>query len=463
MLQKTVTYDAWDFDLPTELLPIRAGKVPLGSGDRRMLAKRADEQLLSKLSGIRKQPGEELIHLLAIGSNEWFGPNRNFDAFGEEACRRRHPTFVKHALFYRNHRSTGPEASYGLVKLSHYSDLMHRIELVAALNAEPAAARRNGGQLADLEMQKLASGHKIPVSMGASLPFDICSACGHKSFSRAEYCDESMCKVGGMKNNLGRMYGDGEVIYAHNTEPTFNDISHITGGRQADRIALVTGALHKLAGVQSRHIGGAELTELLRTEPGNGRWSKLADMLATTERQMRPVPQLLRGLPYEPLRLPEFPLEKVSHAVAALADNGIILSISDFARLFAGNVPLPERLLKQAAQNLFQDWDYPDSNPYVHHGTIDSRYSTWAAKTASTHALSQSAVCRRAALAEIQDRSAVAQTFDKQASQTEALDEFGRQYGMYVLAALDRRQDKNLEVQLTATRALLQNHLSTTA
>jgi hypothetical protein len=53
----------------------------------------------------------------------------------------------------------------GMVKASAYNDAMHRIELLVALNGTKEAADRNHGLVADEEMEKLAKGEAISVSM----------------------------------------------------------------------------------------------------------------------------------------------------------------------------------------------------------------------------------------------------------------------------------------------------------
>lgn len=462
-MRKILTPDSWTFDEPqSHILPVRSGKVPLGSNDRRILsmAKIADEQLLSKIASLRKSPGEELVHMLAVGCTEMYGPNRNGDGFRAAVCEQYHPTFVKYARFYRNHKSDNPAASYGLVKLSHYNRTMGRIELIAALNANEEAARLNGGMLADLEMQKLASGDDIPVSMGCMVPFDICSYCGNKAPTRKHYCDERMCKAGGLKRNMGRTLESGDVLHADNTEPAYNDISHIVGGRQADRIAFVTGALQKMAQDTGFIAGGAELAELYYADEGEPNyWQKRASELAALDNMEHKA--LQAGLPKTPISLPEFPLVKLSQLTAALADNGVILSISDFARVLVNGAPVREDLLKQACSGMFSRLRCPDINPYDHRGPIDSRYSTWAAHTSRTHSLKVASLQKRAAQAELSGREATGSglaTLLKYASVSPNVEALVQQYGLYVLAAVDRLSD-NSDFRLTPTAAILQNRI----
>jgi hypothetical protein len=152
-----------------------------------------------------------------------------------------------------------PQKSYGVVKLSSYNEPMHRIELVVALNGNEEAARRNGGLVATKTLEKLARGD-VGVSMACHVPYDICSVCGNKARSRAEYCkgeDEGGdCPGGGLFNKIATVLDDGTQLFARNTVVDFFDISDVP--RPADRIAYTAGILK----AASQHkVGGAELAE----------------------------------------------------------------------------------------------------------------------------------------------------------------------------------------------------------
>lgn len=836
-MRKILTPDSWEFsDQPCRILPVRTGKVPLGSNDKRAMAKIADEGLLAKIANLVKQPGEELIHMLAVGSTERFGPNRNGDGFREEICRKYHPSFVKSALFYRSHKSQDRRISYGQVKLSHFSPRMSRIELVVSLNADHDAARRNGGRVADIEMNKLASGQDVPVSMGCTtdpntlvctstgykkivdivagdlvcthdgnwrrvteimrrpytgeittfdvegLPFnvsltadhplfskilagypamtarhrpagqweneiaagkpafswihaehlarhdriayvpappvpgvpgvrdtdlagllgiytaegninfsndnpntveltiheadwarkavpdlvsrlwpgvtvtlepkrnckvafalaihsaelsrwlldlvghgaenkripseifagtpearleylgrwldgdgwcdkkglhwsscnaglilqgrdllsslgisasvyripaqkrtsgfgrpnpeytlnvsnfdgapllphsqkvtetpwpqggerskppslrrlaggncayriksvarktveavtvynfevegdhsysmyglashncrvshDICSYCGNQAATRAEYCHEGMCKAGGLKKNMGRLLDNGDVLHADNPDPNFNDISHIVEGRQADRIAYVTGVLQKMASDTGFTAGGAELAELYYAGDEPNCWTKLAADMAHWETTANT--GLASTLPYIALQLPDFPLTKLAQMTAALADQSVILSAAEFAKVLSGGKPVPEAQIKQAAQGVFSRLDCPPINPYDHRGPIDSRYLKWAMDVEATHSLKQEVLWRRASVRDLMNTPAQLLPHVKQASVSKLAEELSQQYGLYVLAAIDRMRPQNRNLQLTATAAILQNRI----
>lgn len=111
------------------------------------------------------KPGEIPLHVVALGCDEVFGPNRNGDAFTKEACRKFHRTFVKYGHWFRNHDHHDPAKSYGLVKDAAFNEKVGRVELLVVLNGTKEAAARNGGLVAEKELELLESERDLPVSM----------------------------------------------------------------------------------------------------------------------------------------------------------------------------------------------------------------------------------------------------------------------------------------------------------
>ncbi len=206
--------------------------------------KRAAAPIVDAMKKIALHKGEIPIHLIALGATEYYGPNRNFDGFTEECCRKYHDTFVKHARWFHGHQNRDKAKSYGIIKYSSYNEPMHRIELVVALNGTKEAAERNKGLLAEKELEKLArDDDNWSVSMACKVAYDVCSMCGNKAKTRADYClgeDEGgSCPGGGCKYNLGKVAEDGRMTYVDNPHPLWFDISDVY--KPADRIAYVFG------------------------------------------------------------------------------------------------------------------------------------------------------------------------------------------------------------------------------
>lgn len=244
-MQKLVSPYDWSItrlfsDSPTAL--IKYGSMGVCGADKGSLVKRAGEDFAEVIAHLPPPRGEEYVHVIALGSLDAYGPNRKGDAFPEDVCLRYGKTFEKHARWYRNHRHNDPERSYGVVKYSSYNKKMRRIDLVVALNATKEAADRNGGLIADKELDLLYSGESLPVSMACRVSYDICSGCGNRARFRREYCTADKCvKYGGCQTNLGKVFEDGHILHVINPDPVFFDISYVTV--PADRIAYTMGLL----------------------------------------------------------------------------------------------------------------------------------------------------------------------------------------------------------------------------
>lgn len=226
----------------------------------------SDYLLLPVVDTLTEPVEDEIKYNLEVQDDNTFttytishNSNRNGDGFRCLPLQKYHPTFVKHARWYRNHQNQDPSRSYGVVKLSYYHPEMHRVELIVGLNGTPQAAKRNGGLVADREMAKLANDQDIAVSMSCRVPKDVCSSCHNQARSRDEYCTEATCPHGGLRDHITKVAEDGHVLHADNPIFTFFDISDV--GRGADRVAFVLGRVKSAAGLRP---GGAALAEMLQ-------------------------------------------------------------------------------------------------------------------------------------------------------------------------------------------------------
>lgn len=461
MMRKIVAPESQNLDVEQVAVIPLPGSRKLGEHDRKQLLTRADEALLEKFARLHVPAGEVPIHIVALGAHEFYGPNRNGDTFYERVCREYHPTFTKSARFYRGHNS-GPHAPfYGHVKLSHYNEKMHRVELIATLLENEAAARRAGprAKVADAELQKIASGDTPSTSMGCVVSHDICSGCGHKAKTPKEYCDSGSCKQGGLHRNMGRLLADGSVLCAINPDPNFNDISHVKRG--ADRISFVMGVLRKAA--TDRTIGGAELAELLYQPDFPTKLALQARKLAEIEADLSAYEHLAPGCSMVGRRnnfiLPQGVDSslKLAQVLAAAADQNIILPAREFVTLIAGD-PKVGQSVKLATAGLFDRLTPPMVNPFECRGPIPGAYQLWATRLAPDYSFEKSAVSRRIGLATLRDVP-ISLAHSKQASDDQFAEELAQQYGLYVMAALSRRE-RTANLGLTTALSLLQNRLA---
>lgn len=488
---KVIQPHSQDFSEPVAAL-IKISSRGIIGGDKQALVKRAGAEFVEKIADIKFARDEVPVHLIAIGATEDYGPNRNGDGFTRDCCKKYHHTFEKFARFYRDHANKNPAKSFGLVKASYYNEPMRRIELICALNGSKEAADRNGGLLADKELEKLASDQEIPVSMACKIPFDKCSACGNSARTRAEYCDSiengGHCKAGGLKHNIGRVLEDGHILHADNPDPSFFDISHVF--RPADRIAYVSGQLQKAA--SAGLICGAELAEQLGvtfpaalaaanlgTKRAQAQFHTLLT-LADTEKTLiaqgltKNAAQSAAGLAYalappiaadDPIIANDF--VKLSEVLRGLADAGVVLPPRDFltlvvkqagaglvAAVSAASVNIFDRLSEQA--NIASALE---NNVYFPADKASPAVRMWAEKVALTHSVLEQRVQKQAYTAALR-RVELKQLSEKTAAVTQAVNTLAEHYALYKIAALTAIAEKCGNNWLTVGHCILQNYIT---
>lgn len=462
MLHKIIPPGAYKYERPVAEA-IKIAHDGLRGSDLRDFIKVAGYRMADALRTIKFGPGEVPIHLLAVGATEFYGPNRNGDGFDEDVCRECHPSFVKYARWYRNHQNKDPKKSYGLVKYSHYNEDMHRIELLVALNGTKEAAVRNGGLLADREMEKIARHDpNWGVSMACRVPFDVCSGCGHQSRTKAEYCTEEMCKYGGLKNNITKVAEDGHFLHAKNPGAKFIDMSDVW--RPADHIAYVLGCIEKAAAAGEQQLCGAELAERMGVTSSLDSWLpdvtnrrvyaqlKLATVLAGAEKQALDMVKFAGAWQVNvqpPVDLAVLSSAELPRTLRALADANAMLPVRDFLRAAHG-MPLQKaasvasgvrpRLgevfsrLVDTPQELI---DAVEQGTYRPCACVPSReLSQWAYKVAADCSLDQARTQRRAWLSTLRP---VENAVPCQGETEASLEKYAREYALYQLAFLDSR------------------------
>ena len=361
---------------------------------------------------------------------------------------------------------------------------MRRIELICALNASPEAAERNGGLLADREMEKLAAGKDIPVSMACKIPFDVCSSCGNKARTRAEYCDSpdngGHCKAGGLKHNLGRVLANGHVLHADNPDPTFFDISHVF--RPADRIAYVSGELQKAA--SAGIVSGAELAEQLdvsfpsfiaaesASKAAGQQYAALCKLAAAEQELVNNSEGWAQMLlashsNVQPsIELNGRPFAKMAEVFRGLADAGVILSLRDFLSLTvkSANDALVDAV-SSALPNIFSKLvkeadvvETLENNAFFPADYASETVRVWAEKVACTRSLVTRNVEKRAYLAAIRGVKPAEFSLEKRASGV-AENTLAKHYALYKIAAFAAASEKYQNNLLTANHCVLQNHI----
>lgn len=439
----------------------------LRGNDLSVLVKRAGHEFAELVKKSDLKDGDVPVHFIAIGSHEFFGPNRNGDTFTDEVCRNYHDTFVKHARFYRDHINKDPAKSYGFIKHSMWNEPMHRIELLVVLNGTKEAAARNGGLIADKELEKLAKSEDLPCSMSCTVPFDICMGCGNKAQNRSQYCtgtDEGgLCKRGGVKNKMGQVHDDGFINCVNNTIPDFFDLSKVW--RNADRIAYSLGKAASACGC----ISGAELAEQAGIEAP---LELLFDMSSPiVARQLKIASKLNKSASvsssYE-FAFTDGVRSQVNwndhgttsdDALAALAFYKIAMPIEGFIKFALGpNVDtsslvnqINPRILDTTLRNMIYDSELSTklaSNPFVTYGKMPSaKARQWARKFAADYSLDRDAVNRRTTLASLRGLDTL--VFNKVANASPAVSNLVEAYSLYKVGFLTTIEQTDKDFDFT--------------
>jgi hypothetical protein len=486
---KVIQPQSQDFSEPVATLIKVSSRGIIGS-DKYALTKRAGAEFVHRLENIKFAKGEVPVHLIAIGATEDYGPNRNGDGFKRACCALYHDTFTKFARFYRDHLNKNPAKSYGLVKASAYHEPMRRIELVTALNETKEAAERNGGLVADKELEKLARNEDIGVSMACTIPFDVCSGCGNQAKTRADYCDSvdngGHCKAGGLKHNMGRCLADGHILHADNPNPRFFDISHVF--RPADRIAYISGTLNKVA--SAGLISGAELAEQLGVSApsffntADIENTQLIAQLSALEKLAAAEQIPINAAALNQLMLAQAPVNqnqitnsaldniKLAEALSALTDAGVILSPRDFLTLTvkSANTELVAAIVSALPGIFSKIAERADVVSYLEQNAYNSVYSAstrarmWAEKIAVTHSMLPKAVEKRAYLAVLrnaaqQNTKEIIEQLTKTAASNPAINVLASHYALYKIAAFANFMKKYDVDGLTAPYCVMQNYI----
>ena len=485
---KYISPSGWEWDRPVAMsIPISSRG--LIGADRSDFIKSAGHIFLNEIDNVKFAKDEVPVHIIALGASEAYGPNRNGDGFKEATCRKHHQTFEKFAKFFRNHKNK-PERGdphFGLIKKSAYNEPMKRVELLVALNQEKSATDRNGGFVADQELEKLARGDDIAVSMACRVPYDICSWCGNQAKTRSDYCTTEKCAAGGCQSNLTRLIkvgNDMHHLHVDNPNPTWFDISRVF--RPADRIAYGAKAdyLTKAAAdnglfefndyIKMAEEDSAPLHVIMYQESFPGIWNekiasqvKLAYGLSKLERSSHnPNEEIYRAFntpPFDVEVLGGLGTTKCAEGLGALADQKIILHIKDWARLAdkiehvkEASQCLPRIYTKLVDSNIESR---VESNPYpLSEKVASANQRTMASSCRSSHSLDKEAVADRSMRSSLRGEALPAVNLSNVNEVSEDAEKLAVDYAIYKLAALSRIAASDKEFPLTARLCVSQNH-----
>lgn len=320
MISKLILNSAFDFDGDTvSIVPIHSRGV-----DVTYMRKHASFSSVFApfLDTYEPQKNQTVIHVIAVGDEEMYGPNRNGDGFSREDNVTAHRSFVDNGHVFKHHQNDDPFKAVGDVIQSAHSAQMSRIELLLGLDNNKC----------DKEIHALDKNGDLPVSMGSMQDYDVCSICKNKAPTARDHCHH-------IKNMLGMVLNDGRRVYMQNPRPKYFDISLVF--KPADRIAYT---LRKVASANDSVIGGHELAEIWGLAPISTAKHATVRALATMYKQ---VPATLRKA-VDPTVLDDdakgelkkqAQLHGIEHLLAFLSANGWLLGPRDFGEIIGHDRP----------------------------------------------------------------------------------------------------------------------------
>ncbi len=199
----------------------------------------SESPALDLIRSIEPKPGRTAMLIIGLGDYETYGPNRRGDGFPSEPIPGRIAEgdtlkdwfhTYDNAHVFRHHINHDPAGAVGKVIKAFWNPYMRRVEVVQYIDNDRAP---------DV-VEKLLNGTPLACSMGARVPYDVCTKCGNRAVTRAEYCLH-------LRDQMGEILPDGTQVAALNPRPSFFDSSLVT--RPADRTGYV---LKKVADATGR-------------------------------------------------------------------------------------------------------------------------------------------------------------------------------------------------------------------
>lgn len=238
---------------------------------------------------VEPKPGMSIVLVLALGAYETYDLNRNGDGFNEfaykpgfkptcgcchaddgwvsqsEVLPQHYKSFEQYGKVYRHHVNKDPLKSYGDVLRAFWNPTMHRVELLIALDNAKAP---------DLA-ERIEAKEYPAVSMGCRIKYDVCTICGHRAPTRAQYCEH-------LKFGMRQVTPSGLRAGALNPSPRFFDISFVI--KPADQTGYM---LKKVAEHDSYEI---------RTAASMGEYLEFVDEKRAAIQKISDIDKVVRGL-----------------------------------------------------------------------------------------------------------------------------------------------------------------------
>jgi len=335
---------------------------------------KAASEALDYIKDIKSTPGTTTILVLAMSAGEFYGANRNGDAWPErpltagptkiteaDVLPKHYKTFETDANIYRHHVNKDPSKRLGRVLKAFYNWPMHRVELLLQLVNKQAE---------DL-VERIEKGEFLPVSMGCKVKCDICSICGNAAPNRSKYCDHA-------KFQLGDYLPNGKRVFVWNPSPKFFDISIVR--RPADRIGFMmkkvadvieirsSAKLGEYVSLNARKVAGLRKMSLINkiikgtvvaSKDEDGQLHRFSDDVAK--------PLAEKMAPLDNSEINSLLSSRPADVLAALSRAGILLTTPEFIKFFVRSIDptidIPEEILTRAVAAQQQAFETLADNP----------------------------------------------------------------------------------------------------
>ena len=365
----------WNFDVP----PVN---IVNEGADLKKLAAVHDELKVEKTAN------QTDVHVIALGSYEGIGQNRNGDLFKEAECLEHYKTFIRSGkkgkdgkydgrALNRHHKNKPEDPKYGNIKAAAYNPEMKRIELIVGLDNDKCAE----------EIQKLSKGEQINVSMAAKVASDVCTWCGHNAKDDRGRCEH-------VPNQIGELNKRGEMCGMDNIDPHWFELSIV--GRPADRIGmslkLASTYAPKLTSdylkIYSDFNTPCDVQDFLISKKASDKRSlvsKLAEMekhlegIATkgpkdsSEKYIASEASKINhsgGLSEE--TIDELRKQDPSKLLKALADKGIVFSPSDFVKYLFGDKLEDNKIIDKMKKRLPSGFSHMEEDEDKENSAVNS-------------------------------------------------------------------------------------------
>jgi intein/homing endonuclease len=169
MISKVINSTSFDYGDPAVSL-VKFHRQGIDSGSLRKIAGTTGV-FHDFLKDFKPPKNQTVVHILAVGDEEKFGPNRNADAFNEADNKKAHPLFKKIGNVFKNHKNTDPKLAVGEVHATAHNDVMSRIELLVGLDHMKCAKEVDAvekGEDPAFSMGCFTAGHFVTMDNGTT-------------------------------------------------------------------------------------------------------------------------------------------------------------------------------------------------------------------------------------------------------------------------------------------------------